>query len=581
MHENRDDRELSIDTLVGQISRRELRLPEMQRRYVWKKTQVRDLLDSLYRGYPSGSILTWETDEDVATQDFAIEIEQNTKGKNFQLLLDGQQRLTSLAAIISGQPIKMHDRARPIEILFNLNHPDTLEVVTEVNENDDTDDDAEIDENTMDAPKSELIERFERMAFVVSNSNLAAQPHWVSVTEVFRQDSAFRSLKAAGFPLSDDSLSEKYLSRLQQLLDIKKYPYRVHVLDRGKSYKEVTGIFVRVNSRGAKLRSSDLALAQITATWKNSLKIFENFKENCKQKNFALDLGLHLKNLVSFATGQSRFQAVSELSQERLEAGWENAKQGMDYALNFLCSNVNIDSPALLSSPFIIITVANYSHSKNYRLSPHEEQLLRYWTLVANGKGRYSRGSSETILDQDLAVVRRKLEIPELLERLRAQVGRLDVAPEELVNKNSRSAYFKTMFLAFRQQEAKDWNDQLVISLKHSGAKHSLQFHHIFPKAVLKNHGVPEDKINDICNLSFISGRTNREIHSKEPLIYLSEIAAKHGEDVLKKETLIKQAIPTEKSLWQVENYNDFLAERRKLVAARLNEFLGHDTADA
>ena len=82
------------------------------------------------------------------------------------------------------------------------------------------------------------------------------------------------------------------------------------VLERRLSYDEVTEIFVRVNSLGAKLRSSDLALAQITAKWRNSLQIFETFQKECAKKNFDLDLGLHLKNLVAFATGQSRFLTV-------------------------------------------------------------------------------------------------------------------------------------------------------------------------------------------------------------------------------------------------------------------------------
>src|ERR1700735_5062484 len=95
--------EATVEELVAMIDRGELRLPEMQRRYVWRSTRVRDLLDSLYRGYPSGAILLWETDEEVPLQDFAIAQEKNPY-QNTKLLLDGQQRLTSLAAIVRGKP---------------------------------------------------------------------------------------------------------------------------------------------------------------------------------------------------------------------------------------------------------------------------------------------------------------------------------------------------------------------------------------------------------------------------------------------------------------------------------------------
>lgn len=562
--------DLKIHELVAKIERGDIRLPEMQRQYVWRQTRVRDLLDSLYREYPSGTILTWETDEGVATRDFAVK--QETGGKSFQLLLDGQQRLTSLSAIIRGEPVHVRNRVRPIDILFNLEHPDAMELVTEVNEDNDTGEDITVDEDVAEASEDELLKRFDRMAFVVSSKKLAAIAHWVSVTDVFRESSDAPFLKAAGVNSMEDPRYDKYTSRLKQLRDIVDYQYRVHILERDKSYEEVTEIFVRVNSLGSKLRSSDLALAQITATWRDSLGIFQKFADTCKKQGFDLDLGIHLKNLVSFATGQSRFRAVSGLSKIDLQKGWEAAKRGMDFALNFLRSNAHIDSPALLSSPFIIITIANYIHFKNYVLARNEAQLLRYWVLIANVKARYSRGSSETFLDQDLAAIRRGAEVPGLLQLLRTQVGRLDVLPGDLQNRNSRSAYFKAMFLAFREKGAKDWRDQLVISLRHSGAQHTLQFHHIFPRAVLKKLDLSTSMINDICNLCFISGRTNRKISDKEPSTYLSEIVEKHGADAL-----TKQSVPTDKAVWQVRAYDEFLSCRRQLVADRLNEFLGHD----
>src|SRR5688572_14944215 len=158
----------------------------------------------------------------------------------------------------------------------------------------------------------------------------------------------------------------------------------------------------------------------------------------------------------------------------------------MEFALNFIKSNADIDSPALLSSPFLLVTLAFYGHKRNYQIGPDEAERLRHWVLVANAKGRYSRGSSETLLDQDLATVRQGGGANELIDRLRLQVGRLDIAPEELEGRNQRSALFKTMFLAFRAAGAKDWRSNLGIALGHRGSQHRLQFHHIFPKAVLK-----------------------------------------------------------------------------------------------
>lgn len=561
--------DLTIEELVTRIERGDIRLPEMQRQYVWRATRVRDLLDSLYRGYPSGTILTWETDEDVETRAFAV-AQEDAKRNRFQLLLDGQQRLTALSAVIRGEHVHVRGRKRPIDILFNLEHPGDLEIVTEVNENDDED---AVGEETVDASEDELMGRFEKMAFVVHSNKLANLPHWVSVTEVFKENSDKPFLKKANVTSMEDPRYDKYTTRLRKLRDIKNYGYRVHILDQKQSYAEVTEIFVRVNSLGAKLRSSDLALAQLTEKWRGSLKIFQEFEQECKDQGFNFDLSIHLRNLITFTTGgQSRFQLIGGLTSQRIQKGWDTSRQGMNFAVNFLRQNAGIDSLYLLSSPFLAIVIAFLGHKQGYDLSPTLERQLCYWTLLANMRARYSRGSAETFLDQDLAALRKNPEVSVLLNLLETQTGDYKVRPTDLQNRSSRSSYFKTMFLAFRAAKAKDWQDQLIISLTHVGSKHAPQLHHIFPRAVLKNYGHTTSQINDICNLAFINGRTNRRISKKAPAEYLPEIVSGAGKDALR-----KQCIPDDPDLWRLEAYDDFLAARRTLVAQRLNKFLRHE----
>ena len=564
--------EASVEELVSMIERGELRLPEMQRQYVWRSTRVRDLLDSLYRGYPSGAILLWETDEAVPLQDFAVSQSTNPY-QSTRLLLDGQQRLTSLSAVIRGEPVSVRGRRRPIDLLFNLEHPDQLAVVTEVEENggdeDDVDDDSELIGDETDSTEDELLKRFNKMTFVVATRKLEQLPHWVKVSEVFKTDNDAPFLKRAGISDFDDPRYEKYSQRLARLRGIRKYVYRMDVLERTLSYDEVTEIFVRVNSLGAKLRSSDLALAQITAKWRHSLQTFQDFQKACAKTGFDLDLGLHLKNLMAFATDQSRFQIVGSLNVEKLQKAWKEACDGMEFALNFLRSNLGIDSPALLSSPFLLVVLAYFGHSRNYALSNDEARQLRHWALMANAKGRFSRGSSETILDQDLANIRQGGAVSELIDRLRLQFGRLDITAEELEGRNQRSALFKTMFLAFRAAGAKDWRSHLTIALDHSGAQHRLQFHHIFPKAVLKTSFTAREA-DDIANLAFIGGKTNRAISDKAPAVYLPPLVDQLGEPAF-----AAQCIPVEASLLEVESYKAFLLERRKRIATALNTFVG------
>ena len=556
--------EATVEELVSMIERGRLRLPEMQRRYVWRSPRVRDLLDSLYRGYPSGAILLWETTEHVPLQDMAVSQQANPY-QSTQLLLDGQQRLTSLSAVIRGEPVKVLGRQRPIDILFNLEHPDELSIVTEVDEN--------ADEEAGDAEDSsadELMQRLNKMAFVVSTRKLEALPQWVRVSEVFKTDSDREFLRKAGVTSLDDPRAEKYAQRLARLRNVRRYVYRMDVLESGMSYNEVTEIFVRVNSLGAKLRSSDLALAQITAKWRNSLAEFMAFQQECAGQGFELEMGIHLKNLMAFATAQSRFLRVGSIDLNTLQQAWKEAKEGMHFALNFVRSNLGISSPALLSSPFLLIVLGYFGHVRGYALTPNEAAQLRYWALLANAKGRFSRGSSETILDQDLATLKNKGGAMELIDRLRLQFGRLDIAPEELEGRNSRSALFKTMFLAFHQAGAKDWRSHLRIALDHHGSQHQLQFHHIFPKAVLRAAGYSSRDADDIANLSFISGKTNRQISDKTPAEYFPVYLDNAGESAM-----AAQCIPTTGDLLGTHAYPEFLRVRRRQIADRLNAYIG------
>jgi hypothetical protein len=554
--------EATVEELVSMIGGGQLRLPEMQREYVWRAPRVRDLMDSLYRGYPSGAILIWETDEPVPLREAAVQQERNPFGTT-KLLLDGQQRLTSLSAVLRAEPIRVGGRTRPIELLFNLDHPDDLVLVTEVNEQAE----AEVDVEAPDATEDELLGRFNQMTFVVATRKLERRPNWVKVSEVFRTADNAPFLKKAGVTGFDDPRCEKYSQRLNRLRGVRNYVYRMDILERSLTYEEVTEIFVRVNSLGAKLRGSDLALAQITAKWRDSLKTFQGFQKECAAAGYDLGLGLHVRNLIAFTTGQARFHTVGRLTVPELQEAWEQAKEGMRFAINFLKSNVGIEDPALLSSDFFTVALGYLGHRKQYQLTPAEAADLRYWVLVGNAKGRFSRGSSETLLDQDLARIRRGGSVEDLIEALRLQFGRLDIDPGELENRNARSAFFKTMFLAFRQDGARDWTSNLAISLSHGGKQHRLQFHHIFPLAVLG--GYKRRLINDIANLAFIGGRTNRRISSKPPAEYVPPLLASQG-----KRAFEAQCIPVEPQLLRLQSYPEFLVERRKRIAERLNRFL-------
>jgi hypothetical protein len=563
---------IPISTLVDMYKRGELRLPEIQRHYVWRATRVRDLLDSLYRGYPSGSILMWETDEPVSTRDFAI-AQDTTAFAGRKLLLDGQQRLTSLTAVLNGDPVSVRGRKRPIEILFNLEHPEgppTEVVEVDSDEESPFTPDDELADDTDEAEDNGqlLIERLNRRTFVVASKNIAAQPNWVSVSDVFKSSDT-TILEKAGIESFKDPRYQKYIDRLTKLRQLKSYNYVVHVLEREMSYEEVTEIFVRVNSLGAKLRSSDLALAQMTSRWPNLLKLLEEFQDECEKVWFTIDLGQLVRAIVVFATKQCLFRTVGITPVERLKKGWEDAKEGLRFAINFLRTNAGIEDESLLSSPMFIHALAAVSHIKDNKLTKQEQYALLHWLLVANARGRYSRGSTETLLNEDLAIIFRSGDVSALLEPVKRQFGRLHVEPGDLASRGANSPLFSLSYLALKHNGAKDWFSGLGVSLTHQGKMHFIQWHHIFPKSLLKERGFETGEINEIANMAFITGQTNRRISNKEPGEYLPDIVKKQGQA-----TLESQRVPLGAELWKLDNYRQFLIARREALAQCMNDFI-------
>ena len=562
-----------IGTLVDMYKRGEMRLPEIQRHYVWRATRVRDLLDSLYRGYPSGSILMWETDEPIPTRDFAI-AQDSTAFAGRKLLLDGQQRLTSLTAVLNGEPVLVRGRKKPIDILFNLEHPegppsDGTDVDTD-EESPVTPDDEIPDENE-EAEDGEqgIQEKLSRRTFVVASKSLLSQARWVSVSEVFRTANDAELLEKAGIESFKDPRYQKYSDRLKKLRAIRQYSYVVHVLERAMSYEEVTEIFVRVNSLGAKLRSSDLALAQMTSRWPNLLKQLEAFQEECEQSWFTIDLGQMVRAVVVFATQQCLFRSVASTPVEKLKKGWDQAKEGLRFAINFLRTNAGIEDESLLSSPMFIHALAAVSRVKDNKLTGIEQRALLHWLLVANARGRYSRGSTETLLNEDLAILFRSGDVAALMDPVKRQFGRLHVEPGDLAGRGVNSPLFSLAYLALKAGGAKDWYSGLGLSLTHQGKLHFIQWHHVIPKSLLKAQGYETGEINEIANMAFITGQTNRRISNKEATGYLADVVAKQGKDALS-----SQCVPTDPALWSTNRYRDFLQLRRTELADRMNQFI-------
>jgi hypothetical protein len=340
------------------------------------------------------------------------------------------------------------------------------------------------------------------------------------------------------------------------------------------SYEEVTEIFVRVNSLGAKLRSSDLALAQITSRWPNLLKQLEEFQEECEKSLFTIDLGQLVRAIVVFATHQCLFRIVAATPVEKLKTGWEEAKEGLRFAINFLRSNAGVEDESLLSSPMFLHVLAVVSRVKDNKLTAAEQNSLLHWLLVANARGRYSRGSTESLLNEDLAILFKTGNLGALIEPVKRQFGRLYVEPGDLAGRGVNSPLFSLAYLALKASGAKDWYSGLGLSLTHQGKLHFIQWHHVIPKSLLKERGYETGEVNEIANMAFITGQTNRRISNKDATGYLADVVDKQGA-----EALTSQCVPNDPSLWTVDSYREFLRVRREALAERMNAFINEKAA--
>ncbi len=183
-------------------------------------------------------------------------------------------------------------------------------------------------------------------------------------------------------------------------------------------------------------------------------------------------------------------------------------------------------------------------------------------------RGHYSMGSSESILDADLGILFKGKGLDGLIDQLFAHVKKFEVDYSDLNNRSIRSPFFSMLYFVFKQNGVKDWWSGLKLSERHVGTAHTIQYHHIFPKSLLDAYDKKE--VNEIANMAFIGGKTNRKITNKEPIQYLDEeVVAKRGE-----EALVSQLIPLDKNLWELSKYRDFLTFRRKAIADSINEFM-------
>ena len=519
---------MKISTILDQIDLGSMALPEFQRGYVWNRDQVRGLMDSLYRRHPVGSLLTWVTKTESAT----TRGDQTLPPGTVKLLLDGQQRITSLYGIIRGRPPKFFDgHAQTFTgLYFNIDD--------------------------------------ETFAFYMP-TRMEGDPLWIDVTELMQKGMGEFTQRLVAEPAFHNRLND-YIQRLNGIDGIKQIDLHVEeVTGEEKTVDVVVDIFNRVNSGGTKLSKGDLALAKVCAEWPEARAEMKRRLDKWRRAGFHFKLELLLRCINTILTSEAQFSALADVDAATFQNGLSKAERQIDSVLNLISSRLGLDHERVLGSRYSLPLMTRYLDQRDGDLrDPMERDKLIYWYGHTFLWGRYA-GSTETVLNQDLALIKeREGALDRLIGQLRRNRADLKISSDDFLGWSRGARFYPLLYMLSRVCHARDWSTGVELAGYLLGQQASLHMHHIFPKARLYKAGYERADVNALANFTFLTQETNLRVSDRDPAEYLAEFVD------MDPRLIESHWIPMDPDLWRVENYIDFLHARRELLAKAANDFL-------
>lgn len=588
----------SVSGILGLIETEQFVIPEIQRPFVWKRSQVRDLIDSLYNGYPTGYIITWKN-PDVKTKD-------GGKSNGKHVLIDGQQRVTALMAAIAGKEVLDED--------FNL---DRIKIAFNPLAIDDT------------------------KRFAVQDASHLKDKKWIpDISIVFSTDfrqRAFENEYAKANPDVDlDELSEI----LGKLKGIANRQIGVIELDHSLEIDEVTEIFIRINSKGSALSQSDFVMSKMAAdvehggnTLRKTVDYFchlaakpEFYTHMIRDKDFQLsqyadkikwlakdyddiydpDYGdmlrvsfMHqfrrgkLADLVSLLSGRD-FE-TKEYRDDIVESSYLKLDKGIQNFINEY--NFNQFIMAIKGAGFISNKLLNSKMTLDFAFTLYlmlledptipNVQIKRYvqkWFVMSTLTSRYI-GSPESVMDRDMRAIAEK-GFNNFLSEVEASALSDTfwniTLPQNLETSSVNSPAFNTFIAA---QINLNCNSMLMNGSKVADlVTISGDVHHIFPRAYLKNNGIDNKlKYNQVANYIYLDSQVNKAISDDAPYIYFNKakqqcetkdiVLGNISDKDLLGRNLEENCIPINIDKMDALSYDLFLVERRKMMASLIEKY--------
>lgn len=518
---------MKINDVLSQIDLGNYALPEFQRGYVWTRSDVRKLMYSLYRDYPVGSLLIWDTatDPDIIRGDGA------PSSGTVSLILDGQQRMTSLFGVIRGKAPQFFDgdASAFTNLYFN------------------------IDEETFE---------------FYSQQKMKGDRAWVSVSEMIPDSGAFFTKVIAQRP-DDMQYYAEAMTKLNKLSSIKDRDMPVQVVaGEDKTIDVVVEIFNNVNSGGTKLSKGDLALAKICAQWPDMRAEMRAILARLGKKGFWFKQDWLLRCLTVHLTRKAYFSELDGVSIADVKNGLKEVENYIGTCLDHVSSRLGLDHDRVLGSHYAIVLMVGYLSTKGGKLSSAAEwDKLLFWYVHAFLWGRYA-GSTESVLSQDLRVLEDGKGVDGLIELIHQNRADLTLRPQDFWGWSKGARFYPLLYMITRVNHARDWGTGIELSQSLLGKNSSLQVHHIFPKHVLYSAGKTKSMVNALANYAFLTQQTNLDISDQKPEDYFPIYMEKCPG------AIESHCVPTASHLLTIDAYDAFLEERRKLLAKSANAIL-------
>jgi len=543
--------------IVEQAVNKKVDIPEFQRDFVWDAEQVKKLAESLYRDYPVGSFLLWNSSEYQEAK-----TAQGTKASSW--IVDGQQRTTALCLLLGQKPYWWNDAEEwnkaleRYDVMVNL-LPD---------EGDDC------------------------LEFGLPNPIRRDDPRWIGIRRVLGMDNV-EGLTPLAEEIERDisgdptqrKLFTKVHARLQSLWQIRERV--IPIIEISHEVEDVAEIFARLNQEGTRVKEADVILALAAVRnpgWvRNEYLPFRNELES---KGWELDAGIFVRTMTGIGKGRARLKEVPKdfWKPENLSTVWEAAEETITEVLKRL-AEYGIMSADLLPSTNSLIPLFVLHHHWGDKQGYHFGKALR-WFLLANRDGRYS-GSAITSLNEDVRTITDAADFDQAIDNLRNRLRvPSEIAEDEFRNRYDRAGYRflrLMLYLLIFHREARDWVDDTRIGYDKTGAPITIgfepQWHHIYPRSVLRKANIPDDEIHCLANITVLNERTNvNKLSGKPPARYILEF--RFSEQRLR-EHLIPDPFASAandkarlEKQWDVEGYTDFLNKRAELLAKEANAFL-------